>query len=89
MIIFRTPQMEQTIGTIPSRTLSLLLDFPGWSGRVLDLGCGDGSFDYRAFPHASVVEVDRTLTLLDKGGCSSSKSANRPGNLLRWIGEGV
>ena len=61
-MIFRTPRMEQIIGTIPSRTLSLLLDFPGWSGRVLDLGCGDASFDYQAFPHASVVAVDRTLT---------------------------
>lgn len=62
MMVFRTPGMEQMIGAIPGRTLSLLLEFPGRSGRVLDLGCGKGSFDYEAFPHARVVAVDRTVT---------------------------
>ena len=62
MMVFRTPGMEQMIGAIPGRTLSLLLEFPGWSGRVLDLGCGKGSFDYQAFPHARVVAIDRTAT---------------------------
>ena len=62
MLIFRTPRMEQVIGTIPSRTLSLLLESPALSGRVLDLGCGMGSFDYHAFPDVQIVALDQIMT---------------------------
>jgi len=58
----RTTRQEQILGAIPARTLAALLDFPGSSGWAVDLGCGEGSFDYRAFPRARIVAIDRAIT---------------------------
>lgn len=53
---------EQILGAIPAQTLEALLDFPGSSGWVVDLGSGEGSLDRRAFPRARIIAIDRTLT---------------------------
>ena len=29
--------------------------------RILDFGCGDGSFDYRAFPGLSITAIDKRI----------------------------
>lgn len=75
----RTARREQILGAIPAKTLATLLNCPDASRWIVDLGCGEGSFDYRAFPKARIVAVDRTAT----GGVTSPGALGIVADLAR------